>query len=149
METYTYMIPTYSNHGMLHDVTVYDVIILIFLFRHLDPPSIICYILCSSWQESFAPFKGHARLSELGIEQGFGELRRHSPNSQLSARSFAVASAGRTLREIEHALTKQGSDPKAPAKGEPAVTEKRFLDYKDIYIFLFLGFCIYMTYVCI
>ena len=105
---------------------------LIFLFRHLDPPSIVCYILCTSWQESFAPFKGHARLSELGIETGFGELRRHSPNSQLSARSFAVASAGRTLREIEHALTKQGSDPKAPAKGEPAVTEKRFLDY--IYI---------------
>ena len=55
----------------------------------------IALTLDPNWQ----PWRhGHARLTELPIEQWFSFLRSQSPNSQLSARAFFQASCRMSLK---------------------------------------------------
>ena len=68
---------------------------------------------------------GHARLSELSIEEWFSYCRRQSPNAQLSARGFFSASARVALKNGR--LLNQ---EKAPSfiQTERALTDDEFLD---------------------
>lgn len=57
-------------------------------------------VVCISKHESMEPFKrGFMRLTEISIEQYFGNLRTQHPNAQMSARSFFQSSARHQLRQ--------------------------------------------------
>eukprot|EP00435_Cladocopium_sp_Y103_P026569 s3829_g6.t1 len=79
----------------------------------------IALTLNPSWQ----PWRhGHARLSELPIEQWFSFLRAQSPNSQLSARGFFQASCRMSMKNNKVLL----SEKPVPAGSQGALTDDEF-----------------------
>ena len=76
-------------------------------------------------QEDFTPFTfGNGRLTELTIEQSFGELRSSTNQSQLSVGSFCRLSAKKAIRDVRN---KFKPDSPSTKRCEPPLTEKRFL----------------------
>ena len=78
-------------------------------------------VVSISKHESMEPFRhGFMRLTEISIEQFFGQLRTQHANAQMSARSFFHSSARHQLRQNKN-LIKQ----KAPkADGERCLNQR-------------------------
>ena len=80
-------------------------------------------IMCITKHETWNPWSGgHGRASELSVEQHLGCCRQQSPNSQLSARGYWLASARQTFR-MAKVLAKQVS----VTKNVPPLTPEQFL----------------------
>lgn len=83
-------------------------------------------LICLTKDPTWDPFRtGHGRLSELSIEQHFGCLRQQAQNSQLSCRSYFLASARQTLR-MHKILSKQSP----PNGAEHPLTELQLLVFQ-------------------
>lgn len=93
---------------------------------NLQASSLSGVILCITKSEEFNPWNwGHARLSELSIEEQFSFYRQQSANSQLTSRAFwraAARTAMRTGRQLN-------CEPKAKdfVKGEKPLGKEELL----------------------
>ena len=74
-------------------------------------------------QEESSYWQGFGRITELQIEGNFGELRTATQNCQLSAKSFCVQSAHRTVKALRRAT---GVHHPVGRGGEP-MSKKQFL----------------------
>ena len=79
----------------------------------------IALTLEPSWQPWL---HGHARLSELPIEQWFSFLRSQSPNAQLSARAFFQASCRMSLKHNKQLMREKP----VPVGKQGALSEDEF-----------------------
>jgi hypothetical protein len=100
--------------------------------------------LDASWQ----PWRhGHARLSELPIEQWFAFLRAQSPNSQLSARGFFQASCRMSLKHNKQLMCEKP----VPAGSQGALSEDEFFScrYSDRFDRLRGCACVFVGFLCV
>ena len=96
--------------------------------------SMVAY--CVSKPASFQPFRhGFARMTELAIEQVFGQLRVQSRNAQLSSRGFLQADARLAMRNGKLLNREKQQEQKE----EPHLTDDQFL---HICIKQFKTFCL-------
>lgn len=96
--------------------------------------SMIAY--CVSKPATFQPFRhGFARMTELAIEQVFGQLRVQSRNAQLSTRGFLQADARLAMRNGKLLNREKPQEQRE----EPHLTEDEFL---HICIKQFKTFCL-------
>ena len=96
----------------------------------LQSCALACVVIAVSKPESWNPWeRGVARLSELGIEQAFGNMRAQSRNSQLSSRGFFQADARLALKASKVINRERDLvDSAVPEKSwEKPLTEEKFL----------------------
>lgn len=84
-------------------------------------------VICNTKPSGLAPWShGHARLSEISIEEHFGVLRSQSSNSQLSTRGYMQASALQSMKTAK--ILAETQDPPSPeGMAEAALDEKTLL----------------------
>lgn len=93
-------------------------------------------ISCNMRQVCWNPWQhGHARLSEISIEQLFGRLRRKQSNAQLSATEFWAQSQFEMLQASKRCLESDGKAVKV--QEEPPLTERKFLNSQLRQVFFF------------
>lgn len=86
-------------------------------------------LIAISKTPDFQPWTyGHARLSELPVEEWFSYLRNQSNNSQLTRRGYFQAGCRQQIKRGKHFKTQ---NPVSRA-GEPPLTEQEFLSYLKI-----------------
>lgn len=94
--------------------------------HNLQGAALAIVTICVSKPADWCPWRfGTGRLTELAVEQLFGNLRCQSNNAQLTARGYFHASA-RYLMKMGDLLSRMKAPP--PAR-EPCLTDAEFLDF--------------------